>query len=240
MERLSQALSDLETNNKRVDQSHNSDRMSLVLEVERLHRDIAHHEADLDHARAQLEQREDDLRRKDLEVATLKQARDDTAAQLAVQTQARLSLSDKYDTQAKVGQARATAPAHAEPLGPQTLRDAQDENDTLRDRVKTARLQTSPKDARTTSRLAAEHRDQLADRNSLLQTVYQSIDRIIGTDKVSSITVCLKQRAETARSASHRRISSLILISQSSTRLCSPGSARFHRYTTSSNSAQRI
>lgn len=34
------------------------------------------------------------------------------------------------------------------------------------------------------SRSAADLKDQLAERNALLQTVYQAIDRVVGSDKV--------------------------------------------------------
>lgn len=38
--------------------------------------------------------------------------------------------------------------------------------------------------SRGSSRNAADYRDQLAERNSLLQHVYQTVEKIVGTEKV--------------------------------------------------------
>ena len=69
--RLNQALQNVDTESKRAGESHTSDRMSLTLNVERLNRDLARHEADLDHARSELERKEDVLRQREKEVDTL-------------------------------------------------------------------------------------------------------------------------------------------------------------------------
>lgn len=69
--RLNSVLQDLESHNKRADEDHTSSKMSLILEVERINRDLAHYEADLDHARSRLERKDEELRQKDMETATL-------------------------------------------------------------------------------------------------------------------------------------------------------------------------
>lgn len=69
--RLNGVLQDREKQVKKAGDDHTSDRLSLVLEVERLSRDLAHYEADLDRAKSDLERKEEDLRHRNLEAATL-------------------------------------------------------------------------------------------------------------------------------------------------------------------------
>jgi len=86
------------------------------------------------------------------------------ATQLASQTQARLNIGDKLDM----------AQAHLK----------QAETDFAASKARVSDLeQKLNKDQR--SILAAEHqyRDQLTERNTLLLTIYQYMDKILGVDK---------------------------------------------------------
>lgn len=71
LERLNQVLQNRDEEAKKQGDDLTSDRMSLILAVERANRDLAHYEADLDHARAELNLKEEELRQRDLEAATL-------------------------------------------------------------------------------------------------------------------------------------------------------------------------
>jgi hypothetical protein len=71
LERLNQALKARDSESRRAGEDHTSDKMSLILEVERLNRDLAHYEADLDHARSELDRKEDALRQHEAETASL-------------------------------------------------------------------------------------------------------------------------------------------------------------------------
>lgn len=185
LERLNEVLQNRDEQAKRQGDDHTSDRMSLILEVERLNRDLAHYEADLDHARAELDRKEDELRQRDLEAATLvnptrlpsdskcklmcpvilqRATNNDISAQLALQTQSRLNLSDQLDATSK------------------TLRQTQDDVANLRDRLHRAEKDQSG-NSRSTGRANADYRDQLSERNSLLLSVYQAIDKAVGMDK---------------------------------------------------------
>jgi hypothetical protein len=88
----------------------------------------------------------------------------DIAAQLALQTQTRLNLSDKLDVTSKA------------------LREAQEDLTDAKDRLRRAEKDQG-KDSRSTGRVAADYREQLSERNSLLLTVYQAIDKAVGMDK---------------------------------------------------------
>lgn len=88
----------------------------------------------------------------------------DISAQLAHQTQSRLNLSDQLDATSK------------------TLRQTQDDVANLRDRLQRAEKDQSG-NSRSTGRANADYRDQLSERNSLLQSVYQAIDKAVGMDK---------------------------------------------------------
>lgn len=69
--RMNDALNSRDLEVKKVGESHSSDRMALKLEVERLHRDLAHYEADLDHAKAEVSEKEEKLRQGEMEAAML-------------------------------------------------------------------------------------------------------------------------------------------------------------------------
>ena len=68
----------------------------------------------------------------------------------------------------------------------QAMRNAQEELSTCKDRLRSLESQSS-KDSRSTGRSTADYRDQLSERNALLQTVYLSIEKLTGTDRVSFI-----------------------------------------------------
>lgn len=196
IDRLNQVLQNRDTETKKIGESHTSDRMSLILEVERLQRDAAHYEVDLDHARSELARRDEELRQRDMENATLvsqittslrrslsditfalflfqRATNHDVSAQLALQTQTRLSLSEKLDAAAK------------------TLRETQDDLAAAKDKLRRSD-RDSGRSSRDGGKVAAEYREQLAERNILLQTLYQAIDKAIETDRSKPAQANLK------------------------------------------------
>lgn len=88
----------------------------------------------------------------------------DISAQLALQTQNRLNLSDQLDATSK------------------TLRQTQEDLDAVKDRLRRAEKDQNS-NSRSSGRANADYRDQLSERNSLLQNVYQAIDKAVGMDK---------------------------------------------------------
>ncbi|GJN94269.1 hypothetical protein Rhopal_007343-T1 [Rhodotorula paludigena] len=138
--------------------------VALELELERAKRDLARAEEDAERARRDLNDRVSEAREKDLRIATLESDKKDLAAQLASQTQTRLSLADKHEHATK------------------TLRDTQIELTSARERLRVVEDQLNT-DHRVLSRTENQYRDQLTERNTLLLTVYQAVDRIAGSDK---------------------------------------------------------
>lgn len=65
----------------------------------------------------------------------------------------------------------------------QALRDTQQELNSARDRLRAVESQLST-DQRAVSRTENQFRDQLHERNTLLLTVYQAVDKVAGADKV--------------------------------------------------------
>ncbi|KAH9994662.1 hypothetical protein BJV77DRAFT_994017 [Russula vinacea] len=139
-------------------------RFSLQLETDRLKRDLERLEDELARARKDLHERETRMRERDGVIDTLHTENRELAAQLAAQSQARLNVSDKLD------------------LAQSSLNTAEAEAATLRSRVQELEQRLS-KDQR--SLLAAENqfRDQVTERNTLLLTIYQYMDKILGVDK---------------------------------------------------------
>ena len=158
------ALQTLEADNKKLGESHTTARFSLQLEVDRLRRDVERLEDELARARKELDDREGKGRDRDGVIDKLHAENRDLAAQLAAQTQARLNVSEKLDD------AQAS------------LRTAESETANLRTRIAELEQRLS-KDQRSLLSAEAQYRDQLTERNTLLLTIYQYMDKIVGVDK---------------------------------------------------------
>ena len=161
---LQAALSTQEAAAKTQGEHATTARFSLQLETDRLKRDLERLEDELARARKDLHERETRMRERDGVIDTLHTENRELAAQLAAQSQARLNVSDKLD------------------LAQSSLNTAEAEAATLRSRVQELEQRLS-KDQR--SLLAAENqfRDQVTERNTLLLTIYQYMDKILGVDK---------------------------------------------------------
>ncbi|GAA6058279.1 hypothetical protein JCM3770_002889 [Rhodotorula araucariae] len=154
---LQRALNGLERSSRQLGDAASSDRVALGVELDRAKRDLAR-------AEGECEARAGQVRDKDLRIATLESEKKEIQAQLASQTQARLALEDTYDAATK------------------TLRDTQTELSSARDRLRVVEDQLNT-DHRALSKTENQYRDQLAERNTLLLTVYQAVDRIGAADK---------------------------------------------------------
>ncbi|BGP43939.1 hypothetical protein JCM10449v2_007996 [Rhodotorula kratochvilovae] len=154
---LQRALNGLERSSRQMGDAASSDRVALGVELERAKRDLAR-------AEAECEARAGQVREKDLRIATLESEKKELQTQLASQTQARLALEDKHDVATK------------------TLRDTQHELSSARDRLRVVEDQLNT-DHRALSKTENQYRDQLAERNTLLLTVFQAVDRIGAADK---------------------------------------------------------
>ncbi|KWU45315.1 hypothetical protein RHOSPDRAFT_4172, partial [Rhodotorula sp. JG-1b] len=69
----------------------------------------------------------------------------------------------------------------------QALRETQQELNSARDRLRAVESQLST-DQRAVSRTENQYRDQLNERNTLLLTVYQAVDKVAGADKRKAST----------------------------------------------------
>ncbi|THH29016.1 hypothetical protein EUX98_g5172 [Antrodiella citrinella] len=161
---VQQALQTLEAESKKLGESHTTARFSLQLEVDRLKRDIDRLEDDLKRARKDLDDREGKGRDRDSVIDKLHSENRDLATQLAAQTQARLNVSEKLDA------------------AQNDLKANETEVTALRTKV-TELEQRLSKDQRTLLTAEAQYRDQLTERNTLLLTIYQYMDKILGVDK---------------------------------------------------------
>ena len=158
------SLQGLESESKRLGETHTTARFSLHLEVDRLKRDLERLEDDLSRARKEIDDKETKHRDREGAIDKLHAENRDLASQLAAQTQARLNVADKLD--GVQGQ----------------LRTAESEVATFRGRVKELEQRLS-KDQRSLLSAESQYRDQLTERNTLLLTIYQYMDKILGVDK---------------------------------------------------------
>ncbi|GJJ11520.1 hypothetical protein Clacol_005753 [Clathrus columnatus] len=162
---LQNALKNLEAENKRVGESHTTDRFSLELELDRLKRDLSRAEDDLSRVRAELAAREVSYREREAQLDKLHSMNRDLTAEIAVQTQARMNITEKLDSVQN------------------SLKSTETELATQRTRVGELEQRLS-KDQRALLTNETQFRDQLTERNTLLLTIYQYLDKILGVDKV--------------------------------------------------------
>ncbi|KAJ7318089.1 hypothetical protein DFH08DRAFT_789896 [Mycena albidolilacea] len=158
------ALQTLEGESRRAGETHSSARFSLELEVDRFKRDLERVEAELARARAELAERDSRGRGRDeimdamhAEILALK-------GEVSAQTQARLNVSERLDS-AQV-----------------SLKAAEAEIAGYKKRVTDLEARLS-KDQRALLTAESQYRDQLTERNTLLLTIYQYMDKILGVDK---------------------------------------------------------
>ncbi|KAH9842418.1 uncharacterized protein C8Q71DRAFT_719987 [Rhodofomes roseus] len=158
------ALETLEAESKKLGETHTTARFSLQLEVDRLKRDLERLEDELSRARNELGDREGKGRERDGVIDKLHAENRELASQLAAQTQARLNVSQKLENTIE------------------SLKAA--ESEVVQFKTKIAELeQRLAKDQRSLLSAEAQYRDQLTERNTLLLTIYQYMDKILGVDK---------------------------------------------------------
>lgn len=158
------SLQTIESESKRLGETHTTARFSLQLEVDRLKRDLERLEDELSRARKGIDEKEGQSRDRDSTIDKLHADNRDLASQLAAQTQARLNVSEKLDSVQG------------------NLRTAESEVATFRSRVNDLEQRLS-KDQRSLLSAESQYRDQLTERNTLLLTIYQYMDKILGVDK---------------------------------------------------------
>lgn len=158
------ALQNMEKESKKLGESHTTARFSLQLEVDRLRRDVERLEDELARARKQLDDREGQGRDRESVLDKLHAENRDLSSQLAAQTQARLNMSEKLDSVQA------------------SLKNSEAEVTALRAKV-TELEQRLSKDQRSLLSAESQYRDQLTERNTLLLTIYQYMDKILGVDK---------------------------------------------------------
>lgn len=166
---LQQALDGMSRSLASQDENATNDQFALQLELDRLKRDLARLDAELSRTRLDADHKAESVRERDMTLATLNSEIKDLNAQLAAQTQARLGLTDKFDQ------------------GARALRETQDELQAARDRLRVVEQQLST-DHRSLSRTEAQYRDQLTERNTLLLTAYQHLEKMVGPDRNSPVS----------------------------------------------------
>ncbi|KAG1807556.1 hypothetical protein EV424DRAFT_1427466 [Suillus variegatus] len=164
LEAVQNALRDMEQRSKELGETHTTARFSLQLEVDRLKRDVDRLENELSRTRKDVGDREGTTRDREDLIHKLQLEVQQLTTQLNTQTQARLSLSEKLDS------------------AQSSLKTAEAESFGYRTRVNELETRLS-KDQRTLLSAENQYRDQLTERNTLLLTIYQYMDKILGVDK---------------------------------------------------------
>ncbi|KAG9317962.1 hypothetical protein JVU11DRAFT_14 [Chiua virens] len=158
------ALKTKEEESKKLGDSHTTAKFSLQLEVDRLKRDIQTLEDALSRARQDVAAHEGNTRERDLTIDKLHNEVRDLTTRLGNQTQSRLQLSEKLDSSQT------------------NLKVVESEVSTLRSKVHELEARLA-KDQKSLLSSESQYRDQLTERNTLLLTIYQYMDKILGVDK---------------------------------------------------------
>lgn len=161
---VQEGLNKLETDHRRAGEHATSDKFSLNLELDRLRRDLARAEDELGRLRKELDDRETRWRDREGSMDKVHGENRDLAAQLAAQTQQRLNMSEKLDgVQARLNAAETELAAFRSKAGDLEAKLSKDQRNQLS--------------------MEHQYRDQLTERNTLLLTIYQYMDKILGVDK---------------------------------------------------------
>lgn len=166
------ALKTKEKESKLLGETHTTARFSLQLEVEKMTRDLERAQDDVLRAKKDVEDKERRIREKEEMIDSLHAEKLQLKSQLAAQTQAKLNVSEKLDSVQA------------------TLKGTENEITNARARIHDLENRLA-KDQRELLSSENQYRDQLTERNTLLLTIYQYIDKILGVDKtpVSGHTV---------------------------------------------------
>ncbi|KAG9049402.1 hypothetical protein FS837_010342 [Tulasnella sp. UAMH 9824] len=160
---LQAELNEMQTESRKLGESHTTDRFALELELEKVKRELIRAEEDVERLKKDLSNREEKYRERENALDKLHTENRDLATQLAAQTQARLNVSDKLDL----------VQAHAKTT----------EAELVEVRARNAELEKrQSKGERQLQSIDKEYRDQLTERNTLLLTIYQYIGKIQGLD----------------------------------------------------------
>ncbi|KAH9815255.1 hypothetical protein DFH28DRAFT_969151 [Melampsora americana] len=162
VEKMQAALKTVETESFRINESQSHDRFSLELEIERLHRDLANAAKDLSEAKLDVSKAQNESRSLNSKVITLQQERDEMNDQLDQVKESRRQLNENFEEQSK------------------TIRQAQNELASAKDRIQTLEDDLS-QDHKRLSKTETQYREQLSERNTLLLTIYQYIDKLVNS-----------------------------------------------------------
>src|SRR6266550_43968 len=158
------ALKAKEKESKLLGESQTTARFSLQLEVDKITRDHQRAQEDLLSARKAVEDKEKRIREKEEIIDGLHAEKLELKSQLAAQTQAKLNVSEKLDSVQA------------------TLKGTENEISNARARIHELESRFA-KDQRELLSCENQYRDQLTERNTLLLTIYQYMDKILGVDK---------------------------------------------------------
>ncbi|PFH53520.1 hypothetical protein AMATHDRAFT_1175 [Amanita thiersii Skay4041] len=164
LEQVQSSLKALEQESRSLGESHTTARHSLQLELDRAKNDLERLKEEVARARKDLDEKDNKLREKEERIDDLHAENRDLASQLASQMQAKLNASEKLDS------VQATLKVVENELANARARVGELEGRLIKDQRELLSAET-------------QYRDQLTERNTLLLTIYQYMDKILGVDK---------------------------------------------------------
>ncbi|KAF6764547.1 hypothetical protein DFP72DRAFT_1163472 [Ephemerocybe angulata] len=161
---LQDAFGSVERERKELGESVAGERFSAQLECDRLRRDLERAEDDLARLRADLASKEGLLREKEAQLDRWSQDNRELKNELGEVKQAKINLGEKVDELKE------------------REKERERETTTMRARVRELEERLG-KEGRDVGRMEGMYRDQLTERNTLLLTIYQYLDKIVGVEK---------------------------------------------------------
>lgn len=171
IEKLQKTLKILENESNQLNQSQSNDKFSLELEIERIQRDLMNSNQESQNLKDQNLTLKNQISKFQVVISKLNSEKDELKDKLDGVTKARNSLNEKYEEQIR------------------NFRQAQNDLSVTKTRLQSLEDEVSS-DHLQLSKLENQYKDQISERNALLFTIHQYIEKLLnsgsGNRRISS------------------------------------------------------
>ncbi|KNZ63459.1 uncharacterized protein VP01_1140g2 [Puccinia sorghi] len=172
IEKLEKMLKRLENESNQLNQSQSHDKFSLELEIERIQRDLQNSNQESQTLKDQTVSLKNQISKFQAAVSSLNSEKDELADKLLGVQRAREALNKKYEEQTQV-----TARFLSTNL-PIKLRETQNDLSVTKNRLQSLEDELAS-DHIQLNKFEHQYKDQISERNTLLLTIYQYIDKLL-------------------------------------------------------------
>ncbi|KAA1074800.1 hypothetical protein PGT21_020881 [Puccinia graminis f. sp. tritici] len=162
IEKLENMLKRLENESNQINQSQSHDKFSLELEIERIQRDLLNSTQESQSFKDENESLKNQISKFQATISSLNSEKDELFDKLQGVQRARDSLNEKYEEQTK------------------NLRETQNDLSVTKNRLQSLEDELAS-DHLQLNKFEHQYKDQISERNTLLLTIYQYIDKLLSS-----------------------------------------------------------